>query len=144
MDATFSKADVVTEIHERHWLTNIIANSICKVFVICPSPMNRKLVVEKVLSFTHVNANTPYYMLSTKLALVQQEVLAWVNQSLGKVKQANSNAKLTTKHCILATNISARPTSSTRDIARVLGVHHYNVSNAMERPKVFSDYGAML
>jgi hypothetical protein len=132
------------EIHENHWLANIITNSICKVFVIFPSPMNRKLVMEKVLSFTHGSADTPYYMLSTKLALVQQEVLAWVNQSFGKIKQANFNAKLATKHCIFATSINARPTSSTRDIARVLGVPHCNVSNAMERPKVFSGYGAVL
>lgn len=132
------------EIHEHRWLANIIANNICKVFVICPSPMNRKLVMEKVLSFTHGSVDTPYYMLSTKLVVVQQEVLAWVNQYLGKIKQENSNAKLATKHCILATSISVKPTSSTRDIAKVLGVHHCNVFNAMERPKVFSDYGAML
>jgi hypothetical protein len=31
-----------------------------------------------------------------------------------------------------------------RDIAKVLGLHHCNVFNAMERPKVFSDYGVML
>jgi hypothetical protein len=31
-----------------------------------------------------------------------------------------------------------------RDIAKVLGVHHHNVFNVMERPKVFSDYSAML
>lgn len=31
-----------------------------------------------------------------------------------------------------------------RDIAKVLGVHHCNVSNAMERPKGFSDCGVML
>jgi hypothetical protein len=72
-------------------------------------------------------------------------VLAGVNQFLKEIKEANSNAKLGTKHCILATSISARPTSSMRDnIAIILGVHHHNVLNAMERPKVFSDSGAML
>jgi hypothetical protein len=74
------------EVHEHYWLANIIANSICKVLVICPSPMNRKLVMEKVLSFAHVSANTPNYMLSSKLTLAQQ-VLVGVNQSLGKINK---------------------------------------------------------
>jgi hypothetical protein len=82
--------------------------------------------------------------LSTKLTLVQQKVLARVNQCSRKIKQTNSNAKLATKHCIFATSISARPTSSMKDIARVLCVHHCNVSNVMERPKVFSDCGVVL
>ncbi len=72
-------------------------------------------------------------------------MLAGVNQFLKEIKQANSNAKLGTKHCILTTSINARPTLSMRDnIARILGVHHHIVLNAMERPKVFSDSRAML
>jgi hypothetical protein len=67
------------EIHEHPWLANIIVDNICKVFVICPSPMNRKLVIEKVLSFTHVSDDTPDYMLFTKLTFAQQEMLDGVN-----------------------------------------------------------------
>lgn len=61
------------EIHERCWLTNIITDSICKVFIICPSPMNRKFVMEKVLFFAHVSADTPDYMLFTKLILLNKK-----------------------------------------------------------------------
>jgi hypothetical protein len=42
--------------------------------------------MEKVFSFAHVSADTPNYILSTKLTLVQQEVLARVIQSLGEIK----------------------------------------------------------
>jgi hypothetical protein len=71
-------------------------------------------------------------------------VLVGVSQSLGKIKQANSNVKLSSKHCILATNINAKPTSLMRYIARLLGAHHHIAFNAMERHKVFNDYCVVL
>ncbi len=77
IDATLVKTRVVMEIHEHRWLANIIANSICKVLVICPSPMNRKFVMEKVLFSAHVSVNTLDYMLFTKLTLVQQKNVGW-------------------------------------------------------------------
>ncbi len=52
--------------------------------------------------------------------------------------------KLASKHCILVANISAKPTSLMKYIARVLSVHHHNVFNAMERHKVFSDCDVVL
>ncbi len=132
------------DVHDQHKLANNINDDIYKSFVNCLGPMSRVLVMERVLSLPCVNVNTPNYVLPAKLAFVEQEVLASVSQSLGEIKQTNSNVKLASKHCILATSISAKPTSSMRNIARVLGVHHRNASNEMERCKVFNDYGAML
>lgn len=71
-------------------------------------------------------------------------MLIGANQSLGEIKQANVNVKLASKHYILVANISAKPTSSMKYIARVLGVHHHDVFNAMERCKVFSDCDVVL
>jgi hypothetical protein len=45
---------------------------------------------------------------------------------------------LASKHIIYAT-ISARPTSSMRNIIKVLGVHPKNISIAMQRCKITND-----
>jgi len=44
----------------------------------------------------------------------------------------------------LVANISAKPTSSMKYIARVLSVHHHNVFNAWKGCKVFSDCDVVL
>jgi hypothetical protein len=51
-------------------------------------------------------------------------MLVGVSRSLEEVKQANSNTKFASKCCILATTINTGPTSSIKEIARMLGVHH--------------------
>jgi hypothetical protein len=121
------------EVHDQHRLAKSINEDICKTFSMCLVPTSRKLAMERVLSIPNVNVNTLDYMLHVKLVVAQYKMLDGVSRSLEEAKQANSNTKLASKHCILATTISASPTSSIREIAKKLGVHHWNVANAMER-----------
>jgi hypothetical protein len=72
------------------------------------------------------------------------EVLAWLNRSLVVIAQANSNTKLASKWCLLTTIVSANPNSSSQDIAKVLGVQHHNMSNAMYRHSTTIYVGLML
>lgn len=60
-------------------------------------------------------------------------------QELQEIKHANSSAKLASKHVILSTTISAGPTSSMRNIAKVLGVHCQNIDIVMQRHNITSD-----
>ncbi len=55
------------------------------------------------------------------------ELVVGMHTSLMETKLSTSTAKLTAKHCILTATVSARA-SSTRNMAKVLGVHHHNVS----------------
>jgi hypothetical protein len=60
-------------------------------------------------------------------------------KSLQEIMQANFSAKLVSKHAILSTNVSAWPTSSMRNITKVLGVHCQNIDIAMQRCNITSD-----
>jgi hypothetical protein len=46
---------------------------------------------------------------------------------------------LDSKHVIISATISAWPTSFMRNIAKVLGVHPWNISLAMQRHKITND-----
>jgi hypothetical protein len=60
-----------------------------------------------------------------------------MTRSLQEIKQANSGAKLASKHVILS--VSAGPISSMKNIAKVLGVHCQNIDIAMHRHNITSD-----
>ncbi len=79
--------------------------------------------MEKFLANPKIKVNGPNYVLPTRLAIAQKEVMEGMSKSLEEIKQANSSAKLASKYVIVLATISARPTSSMENIAKVLGVH---------------------
>lgn len=95
--------------------------------------------MEKFLANPKIKVNTPNYILPTRLAIAQKEVKVRMNKSSEKIKQANFSAKLASKHLIPSVIISAWPTSSIRNIAKVLGVHRKNIEIEMQRCKITSD-----
>jgi DNA-binding CsgD family transcriptional regulator len=52
------------------------------------------------------------------------------------MKRPQSITKLTAKHAILMAIMSFGCNSSSREKARMLGLHHHNVSSAIQRIKV--------
>lgn len=52
-------------------------------------------------------------------------------KSLGKVKKSCSSVKLATRHVLLIVVISSRGNSSQKAKARILGVHHCNISHVI-------------
>ncbi len=90
-----------------------------KALTTCPSPKNRKLIIKRFLSSPKIRDDTLEYVLPTKLAIAQQEVLVRMHRSLQEIKLASSSAKLASKHYILEVIVNVRPTSSLRDIAKV-------------------------
>jgi hypothetical protein len=97
-----------------------MVNFVNKALTTCPSPKNRKLIIKRFLSSPKIMDDTLEYVLPTKLAIAQREVLARMHRSLEEIKLASFSAKLASKHYILEVIINVRPTSSLRDIARVL------------------------
>ncbi len=79
-----SHAEVIKDERDQQKLTLYIGTDICKSFNVCPCLESRKLVMGRVLSIKEVFANTPNYILPTKVAIAQQ-VLARVNTSLIKL-----------------------------------------------------------
>jgi hypothetical protein len=104
-------------------VANNCANFVCKELTACPSPNSRKMVMEKFLANPKIKVNAPNYVLPTRLAIAQKEVMEGMSKSLEEIKQTNSSAKLASKYVIVLATISARPTSSMENIAKVLGVH---------------------
>ncbi len=65
------------------------------------------------------------------LAIVQEKVIKGLMKSLGEVKKSCSSVKLATRHALLIVVISFGGNSSQRTKARVLGVHHCNISHVI-------------
>ncbi len=107
--------------------------------LLCPRPRNRKLVMERVLSHVKVCKNLLDYILPTKIAMVQQEILVGVNKALKENKQANIGPRLATKHVILTASMGAHNVSSIKGVAEALGVHVRNVLSAMLHHKVIDN-----
>lgn len=70
------------------------------------------------------------------LAIVQEKVIMGLMKSLGEVKKSCSSVKLATRHVLLIVVISPGGNSSQRAKARVLGVHHCNISHVIMCRKV--------
>ena len=63
----------------------------------------------------------------------QKEVIAGLVRSLSEVKNARSKAELVTKHAIFTAAISSVPSMSSREKARLLGVHPRNIRAVVQR-----------
>lgn len=68
-------------------------------------------------------------------SIAEREILSGLVQSLEEVKQAKNKVELATKHAILTAVVSSGSSGSIRKKARLLGVHHRNVSAAILRRK---------
>jgi hypothetical protein len=97
----------------------------------CSGPDMRKEVLSRVLE-KH-RADLPDHVLPLRSVVVQQEIISGVSRSLGGIKQANSSAKLATKHAILTAVVSSRSISSVRQVAKALSVYPRNITLALER-----------
>jgi hypothetical protein len=95
------------------------------------------MVIEKFVTNPKIKVNILDYVLPTRLAIPQ--VMEGMNRSLEEIKQATSSAKLASKHVIILATINEGPTSSMRNIAKVLGVQTRNISITMQRCKIISD-----
>jgi hypothetical protein len=130
--------------HEQQKVTTDCAEFVSKALAICPGPISRKMVMQKFLNNPKIKISTPDYVLPTRLAITQKEVMEEMSRSVEEIKQVNFSAKLASKHAILSTTITAGPTFSMRNITKVLGVHPRNISIAMQRHKITNDVGDVL
>ncbi len=84
-------------------------------------------MMEKTIYHVKVYDHMPDYILPSKVAIAQQEVLVRVMKALDENRHSNSGVKLVIKHALLTIAINAHSASLVRDVARALGVHHINI-----------------
>jgi hypothetical protein len=101
--------------------------------------------MERILSNPSLSSNMPNPFLPPKAIVTNQELIAWICMSLVETKQANSNVKLATKHCIFTAIVSVGPrASSARGIARMFSMPHQNVVVAILCRALMCDNGVPL
>jgi hypothetical protein len=101
-------------------------------------------MMAKAISHVKVHNDFLDYILLAKATIAQQKVLASVMKALDENQGSNSGVKLVAKHVLLIVVISAHNSSSTKDVAKTLGVHHRNVSAVISRKKLIDDNGFAL
>ena len=129
---------------EENRLATVIVDCIRRNLDVCPGPRSRKSVIGRVLDHSRLCADVPDYVLPKKLAVAQQEILRGVTIRLNEVRSANSASKLAIKHAILDASILEQGDSSARQVARVLRIHHRNVSKAVVKREVLHTAGDFL
>ena len=129
---------------EENKLASVIVEFIRSNLDVCPGPRSRKSVFGRVLDHSRISADVPDYVLPKKVAVAQQEILRGVSIRLDEVRSANSASKLAIKHAILDASILEQGDSSARQVARVLRIHHRNVSKAVLRREVLYSAGDFL
>jgi len=130
--------------HEQNRIASLIVEFIWKNLDSCPGPRSRKSVIGRVLDHSRLCADVPDYVLPKTLAVAQQEILRGVSIRLDEVRSVNSACKLAIKHAILDATILEQGDSSARQVARVLRIHHRNVSKAVVRREVLHSVGEIL
>ena len=129
---------------EENKLASAIVEYIRRKLDVCLGPRSRKSVIGRVLDHSRLCADVPDYVLPKKVAIAQQEILRGVTTRLDEVRNANSASKLAIKHAILDASILDQGDSSARQVARVLRIHHRNVSKAVVRREVLHIAGEFL
>ena len=129
---------------EENRLATVIVECIRSNLDVCPGPRSRKSVIGRVLDHSRLRPDVPDYVLPKKLAVAQQEILRGVTVRLDEVRSSNSASKLAIKHAILDASILEHGDSSARQVARVLRIHHRNVSKAVVRREVLHAAGDFL
>jgi hypothetical protein len=121
-----------------------IIDFISKPLTICFGPKSRKLVMEKTISHVKVCDDLLDKKIPTKTIIAQQEVLARMMKALDEYKHSNNGVKLVAKHTILTSTISVHNSSSRRDVARALGVHHRYILVVLSRHTIIDGSGLTL
>jgi len=128
--------DHLVEREERR-IALLIAECISSNLGTCLGPNNRKLILGRVLDHKKVRVHLPDHILTSKVATAYGEVGSSVSVHQELVKMGNSAAKLATKQTILdATVNSGTGHSLLRQVAKVLGIHHRNLTIAIGRCEV--------
>jgi len=70
-----------------------MVNFVNKALTTCLGPKNKNLIIERFLSSPKIRDDTLEYVLLTKLAIAQQEVLARMHKYLEEIKLVSSSAK---------------------------------------------------
>jgi hypothetical protein len=129
---------------EENRLAAVIVECIQRNLDVCPGPRSRRSVIGRVLNHNRLCVDVPDYVLPKKVAVAQQEILRGVTIRLDEVRSANSASKLAIKHAILDASILEHGDSSARQVAKVLRIHHRNVSKAVVRREVMHTAGDFL
>ncbi len=105
----------------------IIVDFISKTLTVCSRPKSKKLMMEKVFSHVKVCDDLLDYIFSANTTIVQKEVLDGMMKALDENRHSNNGVKLVAKHTILTIDVNVHNSSSKRDVARALCVHHKNI-----------------
>lgn len=116
-----------------------VASSILKALVFCPGSISQRLVLQNALSYRLLKRDSPDYILPTKEAIAQREILAGVTRASDENRLGQSGVVLATKHALSTAAVSANPSSSARGVAKLLDVHHRNISLAIVRREEIED-----
>lgn len=138
-----AETDSLSKREERR-IALTIARAIREGLGACLGPRTRKAVLSRTLDHSLLKGDLRDYVLSSKSAIAYQEIVDGVNAQLGQVKGSHSAAQLATKHAILDASVSAHRKSSTRELARALGVHHRNISLAIAKRELMHSGGDFL
>jgi hypothetical protein len=111
-----------------------IITSVSQNLGLFPSPRAKELMIRKVWEHPLISLILPKEM-QKQVSVEEQEIISGLVQSLHEVKQPRSRTALATKHAILTALISSGSSRSMRKKARLLRVHHRNVSAAVSRRK---------
>ena len=129
---------------EQRRIALTIAKAIREALDACPGPKTRKSVLRRTLDHSLVKGDLPDHILSSKSAIAYQEIVDGVNGRLDEVKGSHSAAQLATKHAILDASVRAVSKSSMRELGRVLGIHHRNISHAISKRELVHSRGDFL
>ncbi len=88
---------VILDDQDLHMFASMITTFVWDILMFCPGPRNMKLVLKKALFHVKIYKYLLDYILPSKLAIAQQEVLVGVSKSLKENKQANNGIKFATK-----------------------------------------------
>jgi hypothetical protein len=125
-------------------MANLIVKFISKTLLVCLGPRNKNLVREKTFSHVKVCDHMHDYILPSKVAIVQQDVLVGVMRALNENHHSNNNVKIATKHALLTTIVSAHNPSSIIDVVKAFGVHHKNINVTILQQKLIDYNGTTL
>jgi hypothetical protein len=62
------------------------AEFVSKALAICTGPISRKMVTQKILDKPKIKISTPNYVLPTRLAIAQKEVMEGMSRSSEEIK----------------------------------------------------------
>jgi hypothetical protein len=98
-----------------------------------PDGRHKEAVLKALWSNPITTTPLPVSKRMSLQAKATENIVNGLVQSLAEVKNAKSRAQLVSKHAILTAVVSSGGSSSARQTARLLNVHHRNVTSAVQR-----------